>query len=196
MYKKQMTAQKIIVLAMLLSCALAFISSLGFLTGAYEVLYPGISQRGDKFAGCRLFEEFQVVNRTMTNISIALIVVSLLLFITGCNTRRKYYGTNYIASIFVPIVSITLSVKCIIDALSCKARFLNETDFEKLKTLAESDPNKYTFSKSTFWYDFVVVAYAIVIVVSVLVVLNMILKIILMNSENKLLNESKEVRSS
>lgn len=198
MYKKQMTVQKLIVMFMLIACALSFLASLGFLTGAYEVLYPGISQRGDAFKGASLYNDFQPYNTRINNISIILIVVSLLLFITGCNTRRKYYISNYIASIAVSVFSIGASVKCIIDVLTVKNVYLTEVDFEKLYQLYQNyleNPlsKKYVYSKSTIWFDLCLVAYILVIVAAILVIANLIWKIILMNSEQKLLNVSKEV---
>lgn len=200
MYKKQMTVQKLIVMFMLIACALSFLASLGFLTGAYEVLYPGFDGRGYTFAGAELYrEEFQVYNKRINYISIALIVVSLLLFITCCNTRRKYYISNYVSSILVSVLSIGGSIVCIADVLSAKNKFLTEVDFEKIYELYLiylEDPlanKKYVYSKSTVWFDLCLVAYILVIIAAILVIANLIWKIILMKSEQKLLNVSKEV---
>ena len=102
MYKKQMTFQRIVCFALLIGAALVFVYSLGLMTDLYDALYTTIRSANNldrtTVTGSRLYYDMQGFNKTFTGVSIAMILVTLTLFITNTHSRRRYYIGNFITT--------------------------------------------------------------------------------------------------
>lgn len=195
MYRFQLKFQKIICIIAFIACVVSFFYALGFCSDLYKVLYPGAPYpeypEYDAFKGANLFYQAQPLNNFLVVGSIVILVISLLLFITQTNSRRKYYVSNYVATGASFGAMVVFSVTSIVRILTFKQRYINEVDWETLKTLAQSMPS-LTYDTSTVIFDLGVLLYVLIILIAIILLANMILKIILMNGEKKLLNQSKE----
>ncbi|MBQ4225142.1 MAG: hypothetical protein II664_02385, partial [Oscillospiraceae bacterium] len=103
MYKKQMVFQKVVCFMALITAALVFVSSLGLSTDLYDalsktILYPDFDLDYTSVPGSRVYYDMFGFNSAFTKASIALIVITLSLFVTNTHSRRKYYVGNYIAT--------------------------------------------------------------------------------------------------
>lgn len=196
MYKKQMIFQRILCYAALISAALVFLYSLGIMTDMYSAFANTIRRptQPDKTSveGTGILYYMQDFNRTFTNISIVLILVSLTLFITCTHSRRKYYLGNFISTALCLISNVAATVWLLPQILDYKAQYL-KVDFAALKEHATSAGSYYT--DSTFWFDVSYVVFGILLLVSVLLVVNLILKITLMKAEKRLIGSRKDVRA-
>ncbi len=192
-----MTFQRIVCFALLASAALVFVYSLGLMTDLYEALYSTIRSANNldrtTVPGSRIYYDMQGFNKSFTNISIVMILVTLTLFITNTHSRRRYYIGNFIATALTTIFNIGASVWAISQLMAYKAQFL-QIDFEALKKHAESRKTLYT--ESTFWFDASFVVFGILLLLTVLLVANLILKVTLMKEEKRLIGTSgKDVRA-
>ena len=229
MYKKQMTVQKIICIAVLAAAVLLFIATIGMSTDLYEILGPcfepgaveieyfdwdtfqnvtihSTNPKGwEHVAGAGLYEEVQDFNKLAVKLALVLIVVSLLSFIAGTNTRRRYYLFNYITTAVIAVAFIAVSVVILVNVIGIKNDFLTKVNFDNdeglpqftysLKTYAEM----YSFviySKSTFWLDFNIVACILCMIIPALYVGNAVWKYLLMKAEAGLLSKSEVTLSA
>lgn len=196
MYKKQMTFQRIVCFALLIGAALVFIYSLGIMTDLYDALYSTIRSASNldntTVSGSRVYYDMQGFNKAFTMVSIGLILATLTLFITNTHSRRRYYIGNFISTGLVAVCNIAASVWAISQIMVYKAQFL-QIDFEALKKHAENRKSLYT--ESTFWFDASFVVFGILIVLTLLLVANLILKIKLMKAEKELIGKGKGVRA-
>lgn len=192
MYKKQLKLQKVICLLTIIASAVVFLYALGIMTDLYDSLYSTMRNSADlsktSVNGSYLYYEMQDFNSQFLKISIGLILLSCLLFITNTHSRRRYYIGNYVAVCLNVVAHIATAVW----ASSCiehyKAKFLL-IDFEALKAHAELWKTLYT--ESTFWFDVHYLVFAITIIVSILLVLNTIWKVKLMKEEAQLIGAGK-----
>ena len=195
MYKKQMMFQRIVCYAMLFACALVFIYSLGLSTDLYDSLYSTMMDPEDlsytTVAGSQIYYEIQPFNTAFTRVSIGLILVSLILFITQTHVRRKYYIGNFISTALSAVCNIAASVWAAANIMAYKKQFKYGVDFEALKSHSELWKTYYT--ESTFWFDVSIFVFGLLILVTVLLVVNLILKIIMMKEEKRLIGQRKEV---
>lgn len=196
MYKKQMKFQRIICLVMLAACALVFVYSLGLMTDLYDSLYSTIRDPSDldrtSVAGTRVFYDMQPFNRDFTMYSIIVLLLNLLLFIMGTDSRRKYYIGNYISVAISTIANVALTVWAIPQIMAFKTQYL-KIDFEGLKAFSERRKTYYT--ESTFFFDISYVVFGIFMLVTVLLIVNMVLKIIVMKEEKRAIGSRKDVRA-
>ncbi len=213
MYKKQMKFQKILCLLVLFSCALVFVYSLGFMTDIYDSLYyaytPGyleegmniddipdeeLSWYGIEVRGATIYYDMQDFNSKFTVISIVMIVVSLLLFVSNTHSRRKYYVGNFVAVLIVSACNIASVVWLMPQIMAFKKQYLEEVDFDMLKTYTESPIGQAArYTESTFWFDVSYFVFGFVILMVVLLIANLILKVILMNAEKRAIGTRKGV---
>ena len=98
-----MIFQKIVCMAALIAAVLVFVGSLGFATDLYDgmskaVDYPGTEWEYEKVPGAMIYYETFEFNSAFTVVSIVLLILTLLLFIT--NTHQdvldKYEGREII----------------------------------------------------------------------------------------------------
>lgn len=194
MYKKQLGFQKFACLLAVISAAVYFIYSLGFITDIYESLYPTMMNPDDLsqtwVPGSIIYYDTYEFNKLFTNLSIGLILLACLLFLMNTNIRRKYYIGNYVAIGLYSVASVAMTVWVHQNISAFKVQYLTTVDFEALKSFAELWKKPY--SDSTFLLDLHYAVAGLSILSVVVLVGNMIWKISLMRGENKLIAEGKE----
>lgn len=189
---------------MIIVGALALLYAFCYMTGSLSDLGETITRRStgttSKFRAASgkndalLFEEIQPFNTMMMYFGIVMILLAVVLYITACNKRRNYYVSNYVATGLCAGGNIIMSLVCLIMNAHWRSEFLN-VDFErwnayyqdnlKAEVITESGVH---YSESTAWFDVGFAVYAIIIVASVLLILNLVWKIMLMKGEKKLLS--------
>ena len=194
MYKKQLTFQRIICMVMLCAAAIVFVYSLGLMTDLYDSLYSTMMDPDDytqtTVAGSIIYYDMQQFNSDLTKASIGLILVTLVLFLTNTHTRRKYYIGNFIAVVLSTVCNVFVSVWALSEISAYRAQY-KQIDFEQLK--AHSQLWKTYYTDSTFWFDASYVVFGILLVGTVLLIANLILKLIMMKEEKRLIGSRKEV---
>lgn len=196
MYKKQMVFQRIVCMAVLVASVLVFVYSLGLLTDLYDSLYSTIRDPANlemtTVQGSRIYYDMQSFNSDLTKVSIGLILVSLVLFVMNTHTRRKYYIGNFVAIALSVVCNIAAAIWGVAGISVYRAQFL-QMDFEALKAHAEMWKSLYT--ESTFWFDAGYVVFGILVITTVLLVVNMIMKLNVMKDEKRLIGSRKEVEA-
>ena len=194
MYKKQLTFQRIICMVMLCAAAIVFVYSLGLMTDLYDSLYSTMMDPDDytqtSVTGSIIYYDMQQFNSDLTKASIGLILVTLVLFLTNTHTRRKYYIRNFISVGLSTVCNVAISVWALSEISSYRAQY-KQIDFEQLK--AHSELWKTYYTDSTFWFDASYVVFGILLVGTVLLIANLILKLIMMKEEKRLIGSRKEV---
>ncbi len=194
MYKKQIKCQKILCIAAIIACALTFLYALGFMTDLYDALYSTMRNPYDltetDVPGSILYYMMQDFNKALLKYSIALILLACLLFLTQTHVRRKYYVGNYVSVGLYSVATVAYTVWAHAYIEGYKAAFLTQVDFEALQKHAKMWKTAYI--DSTFWFDAHYVVYAILLVVTVLLLLNLIWKVRLMKAEQRLIAAGKE----
>lgn len=196
MYKKQMLMQKIVCMMTLITSALVFVSSLGLSTDLYDalsktILYPDYDLEYTSVTGSRVYYDMFGFNSAFTRVSIGLILVSLILFLTNTHSRRKYYIGNYVAIGLYSAANIAMAIWAHTWIEAYKSFFVTQVDFEALRKHA--DMWKTAYVDSTFWFDIHYAVFAISLIITGLLIANMIWKICLMKEEQKLIEAGKEV---
>ena len=190
MYKKQMTLQRIVCYALLISAALVFVYSLGLVTDLYESLQPYSDPTKRKFVeGADIYTLIQPFNKQLTGAGIALILSAVSLFVFNTHKRRKYYVGNYVTVALNAVMNVGVSVWALINVMSFRAQYLL-IDFVKLAEQAEKYDTKYI--ESTFWFDISIPVFALLLVVTLVSIANLVLKIMLMKGERELIMEGAE----
>lgn len=198
MYKKQMAFQKIVCMLAMIAAALTFVYSLGISTDLYDalsktILYPDYDLDYTSVTGSRVYYDMFEFNSAFTKVSIGLIIVTLILFITNTQTRRKYYIGNYIAVGLSVVANILITLWCIPQIMDYKAQYQNNVDFEALKAFSEDWGTIYIGPEDTFWFDVSYVVFGILILASCLLVINVIWKVIMMKAEKSAIGSRKGV---
>ena len=192
MYKKQMTAQKILCMAAIIVSAIFFLYTLGIMTDLYDSLYDTMRNPNNvtqtDVAGSIVYYNMQEFNRMFLMRSIVQILLGCLLFLTNTHCRRKYYIGNYMATgLFVAGgVYNAWFAHTYIEIF--KGQFL-QVDFAALKEHAEMWGTQYT--ESTFWFDLHYAVFGLLLVVCVLLVANAVWKVQLMKDEAALVEEGR-----
>lgn len=199
MFKTQLKFQKIVALTMLIVAALSFVYSLGIMTDLYDMLYFAVEVEGSGYNtqvdGAELYYVMQPFNKMLLSLSIALILISLTLYITNGHKRRLYYVGNYVSTGLVAVSNISVAIWGMVEVSKYRAQFL-QIDFDELKKFCEA--NSRSFTDSTFWFDVGYVVFALLIVAALVCVGNLIWKVLLMKREKELLsgNYVKEVTAA
>ncbi len=195
MYKKQMTIQKVICLLSMIASVVVFVYSLGLMTDLYDSLYPTMQNPHDLtetwVPGSIIYYDMQPFNQALLMVSIGLILLSALLFITSTASRRKYYIGNYVAVALNVVANVAAAIWAHGEIEAFKNQFLTTVDFDELQFFAELWETPYT--TSTFWFDAHYAVFALSLLAAVLLVVNVLWKISLMNGEKKLIEAGKAV---
>ena len=195
MYKKQMKLQKILCLLAILSSALVFIYSLGIMTDLYDSLYGTMTDPSDltktSVPGSIVYYDMQGFNNTFMKAGLGLILLSCLLFLTNTHSRRKYYVGNYVSVALQTIANVAVVIWAHYQIVMYRAQFL-QIDFEALAKHAKRWKTLYT--ESTFWFDAHYAVFALLLVVTVLLVGNAIWKYSLMKQERMLIKAGEEAQ--
>lgn len=194
MYKKQMILQRIVCYALLIATALVFVYSLGIMTDMYDSKFAYYAENIENptIAGTEIYYKMQDFNKSLTSVGIVLMLLAITQFLFQNHTRRRYYIANYITVGVNTIASVAASVWALNNIFTYKEQYL-QVDFESLKNMAEI--MKFYYTDSTFWFDLSLVVFGFLLVVTLINIVNMILKIVLMKAEKQLLKESKEVQA-
>ena len=198
MYKKQMLFQKIACMLALIAAALVFVYSLGMSTDLYDalartILYPDYDLEQTSVAGSRVYYDMFSFNRTFTRVSIGLILVTLVLFITNTNVRRKYYIGNYVSAGLFAVAALGVTIWSVPQIMDYKSKFRNNVDFEALKAFSKDWGTLYIGPNDTFWFDISFAVFGFLIFTVVLLVLNVILKILVMKAEQNAIGKGRGV---
>lgn len=184
--KLQMKMSKILCILILAFAVLSFVFALGLSNTLYNVYMQQANGLG-KNQGPHLFKEIQPFNTELVNISITFIVAAVFLFVTKIHSRRNYYISNIVATIVVAGLNIGLGIYGVINCLIFRNRFLTEVNFEAYKKAVEYlGIGKY--SESTFWFDINAIILIVLMILSLGLIANLILKLRLMKEEKELLN--------
>ena len=206
MYKKQMTAQKVICLLSIIASVVCFVYSLGLMTDLYDSLYPVTDRyvtlaqkqiyknlpKGEPYpeTGFGIYKAMQPFNSQLLLASIGLIILSGMLFVTNTATRRKYYIGNYVTSVLNAVASVAVAVWAHVEIMAFRAQYVT-IDVEVLKWVL--DKLKKPCVVSTFWFDAHYFVLALSVLVAVLLIVNVIWKQSLMKQEKQLLEAGKAV---
>ncbi|MBQ1897144.1 MAG: hypothetical protein II154_04450 [Lachnospiraceae bacterium] len=194
MYRKQMTLQKIVCFIMLASSVITFAYSLGIMSDLYESFYYSIrsteNPARNPIAGSLIYYDMQDFNKAFLKAGIALILISLILFVTNTHIRRRYYIGNVVAVMVNVIANIAVAVWASAQIGVYKDKFLNEVDFQAFREYADLMKSYYT--ESTFWFDVHIYVFGFGILACLLLVANLIWKFMLMDQEQKLIKAGKE----
>lgn len=198
MYSKQMTFQKIVCVLVLIASALVFVYSLGISTDLYDalsktILYPDYDLDMTSVEGSRVYYDMYEFNSLFTRISIGLIIVTLILFVTNTHARRKYYIGNFIAVGLSAVANIAMSVWCLPQIMYYKAQYQNNVDFEALEEFSKDWGTLYIGPDDTFWFDVSYAVFGILLLTTCLLIINVILKVIVMKAEQRAIGSRKEV---
>jgi len=192
MYKKQMVFQKILCLLNLIAGGLIFFYSLGIMTDLFDSLYSTMRKKDltqTTVSGSYLYYEMQDFNQLFVKLAIGLILVTLVLFLTNTNVRRKYYVGNYVAIALNVLYGIGFTVWAHLQIELYKAKFL-QIDFAALKEHAQTWDTLYT--ESTFWFDVHYLFFGILLILDVLLIVDLFWKRSLMKEEAGLIAKGKE----
>ena len=182
MFKPQMKFQKILFIALLILSGATFIYSLGIMTDMYG-LYQTQALGG--VPGSQIFYDMQGYNHNMVLISIALVLVSCLPFITASNTRRKYYIGNTVATYAQAVAFAGAAVYLIINILKFRNQFLTTVDFTFYKTASET--MNFMYSDSTAYFTLGLILAVLLIAGAAAAVYNLTWKNKLVKQEDAIL---------
>ena len=196
MYKKQMAFQKIVCMLTLIAAALTFVYSLGISTDLYDalsktILYPDYDLDYTSVTGSRVYYDMFGFNSAFTKVSIGLIIVTLILFVTNTHARRKYYIGNYIAVGLSTVANIVMTLWCVPQIMDYKAQYQNNVDFEALKAFSEDWGTIYIGPEDTYWFDVSYVVFGILLLASCLLIINVVWKVIMMKAEKSAIGSRK-----
>lgn len=194
MYKKQLGFQKIVCLLAIVAAAVCFVYSLGMITDIYDSLYTTMRNPNDytdtKVPGSIIYYDMQPFNRLFVNLSVGMLLLACLLFLTNTQIRRKYYFGNYMAIGIYSVAAVALAVWSHIQIEAFKVQYLTTVDFEALREYADMWKTFYT--DSTFLLDLHYFVGGLMLLSVVLLVGNTVWKIQLMRSEKMLIDGGKE----
>lgn len=192
MFKTQIKFQRILCLVALICAAVTFVYALGIMTDVYKLFryvpYPEDPHYAVEVEGAWIYFDMQPFNESLIAVSIALILIAVVLFITNTHTRRKYYIGNYVAVGLYAAASLATTVWAYINISTFRAQYL-QVDFAALKQWAELW--KQSYSDSTFWFDIGYVIFGLTIVASALLIFNLFWKASLIKEEKALIEAGK-----
>lgn len=203
--KTQMRVQKILMLVSLIVAAITFVFGLFFLTGGLgytsnylitEIKDAGVTIASGEEAVGEFVELAQGYVRTYVSLAIVFIVLAALLFVTSCNKRRNYYITNYIAIGLFVAFALAMVIYIFIMVGDVKTAYVDTIKWDLVAKALEEHP-EWPISK-TENYQFIIgyVVAVIVIIDAVLLTLCTVWKVLLMQGEKKLLEQSAHVESA
>lgn len=201
--KTQMRFQKILMLVTLVIAALCFVYSLAFVSGGMGNVQYYTPLEGDKIVDKINATEFMNYSQhfvtQMVILAIVFIVLTLLLFFTGCNKRRNYYITNYIVIGVVALFALAFAIYAFVGISKTMDLFYNDIAWDAGTNgglnYADQYNKNYPIWKSPINFVLGIILFVIVLVDIVALVLNLIWKIKLMKGEKALLENGfvKEV---
>ncbi len=194
MYKKQLVFQKFACMFAVVAAAISFVYSLGIVTDIYDSLYSTMMDPNDLtqtfVPGSIIYYDMQGFNKSFMNVSIVLILLACLLYLTNTHIRRKYYIGNYVSVALYSVATLGVAIWSHLQIEAFKVQYLTTVDFEALKNFAEMWNKPYiesTFMLDLHWF---VLACAVASVAALIVAV--VWKIRMMRAEDALIAEGKE----
>jgi len=192
MYKKQMTAQKVLCMAAIIVSAIFFLYTLGIMTDLYDSLYDTMRNPNNLWQtdveGSIVYYNMQAFNHRFLLYSIGQILLAVLLFLTNTHNRRRYYIGNFVSTGLFTAFGVYNAIFAHSYIEVFKAQFL-QVDFAALKEHAEMWGTLYT--ESTFWFDLHYAVFGLLLLVCALLVANAVWKVLLMRDEAALVAEGR-----
>ena len=193
MYKKQLTAQKILCLTALIISVAVFIYSLGIMTDLYDALYSTMRNPNDHLktdvSGSIVYYNMQSFNSAFLKAAIVLILLAVFLFVMNTHVRRKYYIGNYVAVGLYSVAAVGIAIWSHIQIEIYKAQWMM-VDFEALAEHASTWDTTYT--DSNFWFDIHYATSGLLILISAALIANCFWKRSLMKAEQNLIGKGEE----
>lgn len=195
--KTQMKFQKILTLITLIVAALAVVLALSFSSGVFTAAkqYSWKMADEDPFGADAIYVYANQINNTLLIMAIVLLVTTVLLYLMGCNKRRKYYITNYIAIGIFAVYALVFGIILLVFCANCITLY-NQIDFEAWKAHESILDPETGYPKYTQYYnDNCATVYLGIVLFVVLLVniaawaLNLVWKIKLMKGEKALLEQ-------
>lgn len=194
MYKKQLVFQKFACMLAVVAAAVSFVYSLGIITDIYDSLYRTMMDPSDLtqtfVPGSIIYYDMQDFNKLFTNVSIGLILLACLLYLTNTHIRRKYYIGNYVSIALYSVATLAVAVWSHMQIEAFKVQYLTTVDFEALKAFAEMWNSAYI--ESTFMLDLHYLVLALAVLSVAALVVSAVWKAQLMKAEDALIAEGKE----
>ena len=194
MYKKQLVFQKFACMFAVVAAAVSFVYSLGIITDIYDSLYRTMMDPNDLtqtfVPGSIIYYDMQDFNKSFMNVSIILILLACLLYLTNTHIRRKYYIGNYASIALYSIATLGVAGWSHMQIEAFKVQYLTTVDFEALKAFAEMWNS--TYIESTFMLDLHYFVLALAVLSVAALVWSAIWKVQLMKAEDALIAEGKE----
>lgn len=195
MYKKQLGFQRIVCMFAVVAAVVWFVYSLGMITDIHDALRftmrDANNPQNTKVAGSILYYDMQPFNRSFLYVSIGMILLSCLLYLTNTHCRRKYYIGNYVATALYCVASIATAVWSHIEISAFKWQFVNTVDFAALKEQSEMFSN-IMYTESTLLLDLHLVAVALAVLAAIGLAVNAFWKVSVMRGEDALIAAGKE----
>ena len=201
MYKKQMTAQKILCLLAVIVAVILFLYALGIMTDLYDTLYTTLRIRVEgedgnysfnvterSVPGAKVYTNMQSLNQWLVIAGIVYILLAVLLFVTNTNVRRRYYIGNYVSVGLFAVASFYIPIASNYAIEFYKAEWL-KVDFAALKEYSETFNSIYT--ESTLWFDLHYGVFALMFLAAILLVACTVWKVMLMKEEARLVAAGK-----
>ena len=194
MYKKQLVFQKYACMSAVFAAAVSFVYSLGIITDIYDSLYRTMMNPADLtqtyVPGSIIYYDMQGFNKLFLNVSIGLLLLAALIYLTNTHIRRKYYIGNYVAIGLYSVATLGVTIWSHLEIAAFKVQYLTTVDFEALKAFAEMWNNPYI--ESTFMLDLHYFVAAVSILSVAALVGNAIWKVKMMRAEDALIEAGKE----
>lgn len=194
---------------MLIVGALALLYAFCYGTGALAELGQSRDDSGNSYFmaadgkyDATLFKDIQGFNNILMYCGIAMILLAVVLYITSCHKRRNYYVSNFVATGLCAGGNIVMSGVLMVLNGIWMGKFLN-VDFEAWRAYWQGQADRFEgireivwhYSDSPAWFIVGFVVYAVVIIASVALILNLVWKIKLMKGEKELLLKSEQLLS-
>ena len=194
MYKKQLVFQKFACMFAVVAAAVSFVYSLGIITDIYDSLYRTMMDPNDLtqtfVPGSIIYYDMQAFNKSFTNVSIVLILLACLLYLTNTNVRRKYYIGNYVSIALYSVATLAVGIWSHLQIEGFKVQYLTTVDFEALKSFSEMWGSPYI--ESTFMLDLHYFSLALAVLSVAALIVSAVWKVQLMKAEDALIAEGKE----
>lgn len=187
-----MRFQKILILVSLVVAALSVLYAWIFCSGVFaQITLKSVTEGAPEIT--ELSDAAQNFTDLFQILGIVMVLCVVLLYITACNSRRKYYITNYIAIGIVVAYMLVYAVLLIVN-LTGVSSLLASTDLTNAKAAYDAAHYNDTLFGAFQTYSWTIPVgyayFAIVIVDALLICFNLVWKILLMKGEKKLLENS------
>lgn len=193
-----MKFQKIMCLVMLILGALSAVYCFIYCSGGLANIGLSVQKESGQPAydpefetAQRLYVDVQPFNTALLILSIVMIVMAAILYITATNKRRNYYISNYVATGAVCLVDFGVSIYVLVQNSIFLGRFnaiINDPALNARYQAVAEEWETISYVTSTWNFALGYVVYALVILGCVGLILNLVWKRELMKGEKQLLS--------